>query len=46
MIHRSLADLMMHHLVSEVTPELEHLCADTVFNGPSASREYSAIWAI
>jgi hypothetical protein len=28
MIYQSLADLMMHHLVSKATPELEHLRAD------------------
>jgi hypothetical protein len=41
--HQSLADLMMHHIVSKATPELEHLRADAACGGPSVSRKYSAI---
>jgi hypothetical protein len=36
-------DIMMHHLISKETPELEHLRADAVCNSRSVSRKYSAI---
>jgi len=33
---------MMHHLISEATPELEHLRTYTVCGVSSVSRKYSA----
>jgi hypothetical protein len=40
-IHRSLAYLMMRHLVSGAKPELEHLRAEANLQRLSASRKYS-----
>jgi hypothetical protein len=39
MIHHGLADLMIHHLVSEAMPELEHLRSDATCNDRGASRK-------
>jgi hypothetical protein len=40
MIHHSPADWLMHHLVDEAAPELEHLLAGVPCGGPSDNRKY------